>query len=309
MPNYDAGHYFLTALAPIRLDSILADGQSRSRRHLIREALALMPTGERTAASAGRGEDNPFARNTSTHFARLFVLDDVVFNGRFSGDSLLSLGTNPLVAEPVDRLSTPFLVVAIDFDARDGREPALEGYLADLWRTMSEELISVFQHCVGFGANPTALDFIAYVKTCQIETTMPFNDYWSVAPSMPDFKVLNYVFAAIGVLVLFVALAFANDMPLLGLGAPFGLAFVLLLADRAIKRRAATPFPKSPPPAPAADLPTVLKALYLQRGFVDLAVGTQGMGDHALYEAFGRFMASHRPGVVAVPTQNPGVIG
>jgi hypothetical protein len=33
------------------------------------------------------------------------------------------------------------------------------------------------------------------------------------------------------------------------------------------------------------------------------------MGDHALYEAFGGFMASHRPGVVMAPTQKPGVIG
>jgi hypothetical protein len=309
MPNYDAGHYFLTALAPIRLDSILTDGQSRSRRHLIREALALMPTGERTVASAGNGEDNPFARNTRTHFARFVVLDDIVFNGRVSGDSLLGLGTDPLVARPVDRLSTPFLIVAIDFDAQDGTEDALEGYLAELWATMSDELVGVFQHCVGFGGDATARDFIAYVKKCQIETTMPFNDYWSVAPSLPDLNLLPYVLSAIGVLVLFIALAFATDLPLLGLGAPLGLALVLLLAARAIRHRAGTSFPKSPPSAPAADLPTVLKALCLQRGFVDLAVRTQGMGDHALYEAFGGFMASYRPDVVAAPTQKPGVIG
>ena len=36
MPNFDAGHYFLTVAMPVRMDSVLIDGQSHSRRHLIR---------------------------------------------------------------------------------------------------------------------------------------------------------------------------------------------------------------------------------------------------------------------------------
>ncbi len=86
MPNYDAGHYFLTALAPICIGSIMVDGQSHLHHQLVRRALAFMPTGERTIASAGKGTDNPFARNSRTHFARFAVLDDVIFNGRVSGD-------------------------------------------------------------------------------------------------------------------------------------------------------------------------------------------------------------------------------
>jgi hypothetical protein len=309
MPNYDAGHYFLTVLAPIRVESILTDGQSRSPRHTIRKALAFMPTGERTGASAGNGSDSPFARNTRTHFARFVVLDDVVFNGRVSDNSLLDLGADPAVAQPVDQLSTAFLIVAIDFDAENGTDDALEGYLAGLWATMSNELVGVFQHCVGFTGNATARDFIDYVKKCQVETTMPFNDYWSVVPSMPHLNLLPYILSAVGVLVLFGAAAFETDLPLLALCAPIGLVLVLLLVARAIRRRAGASFPKSPPPAPAADLPSVLKALHIQRGFVDLAVRTQGIGDHELYQAFGDFIASYRPDVVAAPTQRPGVIG
>src|ERR1700735_3050728 len=117
MSNYDAGHYFLTVFAPIRLDSVLIDGQSHSRRHLIREALAAMPTGEMTVASLVH--DNPFARCTMTHFARFAVLDDLVFNGRLSGDSLISRirNINPLIPQKIDRLSTPFLIFTTDFDA------------------------------------------------------------------------------------------------------------------------------------------------------------------------------------------------
>jgi hypothetical protein len=309
MPNYDAGHYFLTALAPIRLDSLLIDGQSRSRRHLIRETLALMSARECVVTSTGNGEDKPFARNTRTHFARFVVLDDVVFNGKVSGDTLLSLGTDPLAAGPVDQLSTPFLIMAVDFDAENGAEDALTGYLAELWATMSDELVGIFQHCVGFDGNATARDFINYVKKCQIETTMPFNDYWSVPPNMPNLSLLPYILSGIGVIVLFAAAAFETGLPSLGFGAPVGLILIFLLVLRAIRRRADAPFPKSPPAAPAGDLPTVLKALYLQRGFVDLAIRVQGMGDQALYETFGSFLASYRPDLVAGPTQRPGVIG
>ena len=144
MPNYDAGHYFLTVLAPIRLDSIIVDGQSHSRRHLIREALADMPTAESTVVSVGKCTDNPFARNTRTHLARFVVLDDVVFNGRVSGDTLISLvrrpATNPLTPQKVDRLSTPFLIFVADFDAESGADDELRRHLTELWKTMQSEL-------------------------------------------------------------------------------------------------------------------------------------------------------------------------
>ncbi|MEJ0092069.1 MAG: hypothetical protein WDN46_01095 [Methylocella sp.] len=265
MPNYDAGHYFLTALAPIRIGSMMVDGQSHSHHQLVRRALAFMPTGERTIVSAGKGTDNPFARNSRTHFARFALLDDVVFNGRVSGDSLLNLATNPLKPRRVDHLSTPFLIFTADFDANGGGDDELKTYLTELWATMSEELNDIFRHCVGFGEIAAADGFFDYIKKCQIETTMPFNDYWSVPLNLPDLNLIPYVTAALGLFALSIAAALVTNMPQLWIGAILGPVLVVVLLYWKIARTARSPFPKSPASAPASNLPTILKALYLQR--------------------------------------------
>ena len=310
MPNYDAGHYFLTTLAPVRLDSILIDGQSHSRRHLIREALADMPTGWRTVASQGKDPDIPFARNTRTHFARFIVLDDVVFNGRVQGDSLLDRirQLSPLTPQPVDRLSTPFLIFVADFDANSGADDELKNYVTNLWAAMSVELVRIFQHCVGFESVKTADGFFGYIKKCQVETTMPFNDYWSVAPGLSDVSLTPYFIGGGAALILAVAsLLFGSAW--LSFAGLLALILVVFLAYRKVMDTAQVPFPKSPPPAPSSDLPTVLKALYLQRAFTDLAIRSQGQSDQALYNSFGVFVAENKPNDAAAPTQRPGVIG
>ena len=122
---------------------------------------------------------------------------------------------------------------------------------------------------------------------------MPFNDYWSVPLNAPDFNFTPYILAAGGVLVATGLVAWAIHMPwylIVGLPA-LGIAIILFLLYRKIMTVAQIPFPKSPPPAPASDLPTVLKALYLQRGFTDLAIRAQGMDDQKLYKEFGDFIA------------------
>lgn len=310
MPNFDAGHYFLTVLAPIRLDSVLIDGQSHSRRHLIREVLTAMPSGERTVASQGTGAGSPFARTCRTHFTRFVVLDDVVFNGRVAGDTLLSrvLRVNPLAAQPVDRLSSPFLIWVADFDASGDSDDELKAYLAGLWSNMAAELGSILEHCVGFGPVKTADDFFNYIKKCQVETTMPFNDYWSVTPALTDLDLTPYAIGAAGAAVL------AVGGPLFGPGwlciaGLLALAVVAFLAYRKVMDTAQVPFPVSPPPAPGSDLPTVLKALYLQRAFTDFAIRTQGLSDQAVRDAFAGFLAEYKPNDTGTATQPPGIIG
>ena len=130
-----------------------------------------MPSGERTVVSQGSGAGSPFARTCRTHFTRFVVLDDVVCNGRVAGDTLLSrvLGVNPLVPQPVDRLSSPFLIWVADFDAGSDSEDELKAYLAGLWSGMAAELASILQHCVGFDKVKTADDFFDYIKKCQLE--------------------------------------------------------------------------------------------------------------------------------------------
>lgn len=310
MPNFDAGHYFLTALAPIRLDSILVDGQSHSRRHLIREALASWPAGERTVASQGMCPDNPFARSTMTHFARFVVLDDVVFNGRVSGDSLLDRlrRINPLTPQKVDRLTTPYLIFVADFDAESDSETELKSYLTTLWDTMRAELENVFQHCVGFETVKSAYDFFAYIKSCQVETTMPFNDYWYPMPDFSDLKLAPYAIgAAVALLVAIIGLL-GEVLWIICLGL-LGIGLAAYLAVRKIMETGRVPFPTSPPPGPGSDLPTVLKALYLQRAFTELAIDMQGQDDRALYDAFGAFIAENKPTDTTEATQRPGVIG
>jgi hypothetical protein len=310
MPNYDAGHYFLTVLAPIRLDSVLIDGQSHARRHLIREALAALPSGEATVASQGKGNGSPFARGTRTHFVRIFVLDDVVFNGRVAADTLIDKirKTNLLKPQPVDRLSTPFLIFVVDFDADSGGDSELHSYLTDLWQNASVELTDIFQHCVGFEGVTTAEDFRRYIGRCQVETTMPFNDYWSAPPALTTLSLTPYLIGAgAGVIAGVIGLWTHHGwLAVLGL---LILLFAVYLGYRGVMDAGQAPFPKSPPSAPGPDLPTVLKSLYLQRAFTDFVIGAQGQSDRAIFDGFGAFIEEHRPDEIAAPTQEPGVIG
>jgi hypothetical protein len=310
MPNYDAGHYFLTALVPVKLDSVLVDGQSRSRRHAIKGVLDAAPAGETTAGLRGKVIPNPFADSMRTHFARFFVLDDVVFNGRVSCNSLVStiLGIDPLKAQPVDRLSSPFLIFAVDFDAASGADTELKSYLVELWGTMRVKLAQVFQHCVGFDSISDANGFFAYIKKCQIETTMPFNDYWATPPKLSDINLLAYLIAGLAALAAAIVGAFGWQPWLMPAGL-LALAAVLLLFIVNLLRKAKAPFPKSPPPGPSSDLPTVLKALFLQRAFTQFAIDAQGLDDQAIYDRFGAFIADNKPQSIGAPTQPPGVVG
>jgi hypothetical protein len=320
MPNFDAGHYFLTVLAPVRVDSVMHERRIYSHRHLLRDVLDKIPTGERTAASVGTASPGAFAKNNRTHFARFAVLDQTVFNGRVSSDTLLDLvlnrfrpaarRTDPLKPLWVDLLTSPFLLFAVDFDAANGSDEELRSYLTGLWSDMPPELKAVFEHCYGFDGVTTADQFFQYIKKCQLETTMPFNDYWSVAPALKDFSFTGYLIG-MGLAALLVGLA---AWYLLGFRTlAFILAFLpiaagLFIVWKSFKAKAEAPFPTSPAPAPGSDLPTVLKALHVQRSFTELAISVQGKTDQELYDEFGAFVTRNRPATVGTPTQPPGVI-
>ena len=311
MPNYDAGHYFLTILAPIRPEPDISNGISRSRRNLIQKVLTFMPSGERTGTSLGNAAPAPFARSTRTHFARFVVLDDTVFNGRVSSNNPVSLVTaNPLIPQKVDRLTTPYLIFVADFDAESGDDAVLKSYATDLWETMADELTSVFQHCIGFDGIETGEQFFKYLKRCQVETTMPFNDYWSVAPALPVFNYWPYVIAAAAAAIMLALAAFAWKIYATAIVLAVAIVVALLVAGiRNVFEAGAKPFPKSPPPAPASTLPSVLKALYLQSRFAEFAIAAQGLGDAKLHAEFGKFLSKTKPGDLDGPTQKPGIIG
>jgi hypothetical protein len=74
---------------------------------------------------------------------------------------------------------------------------------------------------------------------------------------------------------------------------------------RLIMARGLKPFPM----APNSDLPSVLKALYLQRQLIPFVARMQGESDQALFDEFGKLLDHLQVDNVAAPTQSPGVIG
>ncbi len=139
MPNQSGSVYGLTILSPI-----IDDGRATPSHDLqIRKYLATMPT----------GQDSPFALAPGTHLARLVVMDDVIFVGV------------PAIEE---HLHSKYLVFESNFDGD------LDSYLRGLARTVPQYLDTVWSHCVGYPGAESPDAFIAYMKACQIETTLYF---------------------------------------------------------------------------------------------------------------------------------------
>jgi len=333
MPNLDGGHYFLTVLAPIRVDLIADEipGRSRSHRHQLAQKLALLATGRQTAASPPDAWPSPFAANTLNHMARFVIIGGPAYNGRLSGDTLLGVlrDINPLIPQPVDRLSIPYLLFSADIDAPGDGEAALRAYTDSLWATMNKDLVEIFSHCAGFDGVESAEKFYGYIRKCQVDTTMPFNDYWPdglpvgdatlpITPLKRVAIVAGGVFAlwlvALVLYGLFVVFGVDNGFArlvarIVGWGViivPLLIGVVALVAYglyRWILQRGQAPLPT----APGCDLPSVLKSLYLQQQFTRFAIEVQGLSDAQLHARFGAFLAAVQPGD-ALPTQPPGEV-
>jgi hypothetical protein len=308
MPNIDGGHYFFTALIPIDNRGIVEHaGLKSSPVHMVRDALEALPTALQSPASEKIGIQSPFARSLRTHFARLFVLDAPNYNGRDPQDSIITAlpisKTDLLKAQPVDGLATPYLVFVSDFDPQ-GVEP--HSWLEELWTLARPELCSVFEYCYGFDPAFDAGAFARYVVQGQVETTMPFNDYWTVPPPLPSLT--------LGMLAVPLALGFIAGL-LLGwrAGWPWWGWLLAALALTAlgvyvsylwVMARGARPFPA----APHASLRNVLKALYLQQAFARFAADNQGAAPAQLRAAFDQFVADARLDDLDDRTQPPGVV-
>lgn len=333
MPNIDGGHYFLTVLAPVRTETLVDEVAGRSRAHLemLRQKLSLMSPGPHSGGAQASAEPSPFSRNTMNHLARFVVIDDPHFNGRRREDTLLGVlrKTDVMKAQPVDSLTSPYLLFAAEFDAQRGDDrTALEAYAAVLWATMRQDLEVIFGHCVGFEGVTDAKGFADYLRRCQVETTLPFNDYWAYGLKAKDTSLplgaLRLTAAVAGgafvlwALALLALTAFTVSgaearagaaAHWVGLGvvaAPALLGSVILAAFgllQWVNRQGRKPFPT----APDADLPSILKALMLQQAFTRFAIGAQGLDDAELHARFGKFLDATRPDAPE-PTQPPGVI-
>jgi hypothetical protein len=313
MPNFDGGHYFLSSLVPILegLDSRTKqnEGNSESHIHAIREILSILPpAGEAGSAS-------PFSRELSTHFCRMVVIEDLTFVGREHEDAIVSAirKINPVIPKPVDHLPFPYLAVIVDFDAADGSAESLKAYLQRLWAAMAPELEEIFQHCQGFDPASPKESFIRQVIQGQIETTMSFNDYywqgepgyWQGSPSLATRwgKVVILPLGVAGIAVLVLALAGFSGWVLIGLVGLIGVLTLLWLIQR-LFQVGMEPFPT----APRTELRSILKALYLQRKFIDFMIQNQGCDAATLSHNFADFLTQHQPQSIESPTQLPGCI-
>lgn len=338
MPTYDGGHYFYTGLFPLRLEpEQRADLSFTVPSHLLREALAALPN---FSEAAGERRVSPFARCHTTHFVRLAVIDDPAFNGRVSKDAIFSAGIDPLVHQPVDLLSRPWLMMTADFDVPDGSDQSRDSWAAGLWELMQPELTAIFEYCCEFTKRDdtksahkepfkpvlSGEDFAAYLARGQIETTMSFNYYWVGTPPMKDLAIRNMLAVAIIPALLFAfgaawlrwaPIHWRDLLPwhwhwpwdwggilLVVVAALAGLAIGAWMAIRMIMNRGARGFPRSPD----GDLKSVLKGLYLQQRLVDFAIKHQESGPDDLHRAFGDFVGHVQPGNVESPTQSRGVL-
>lgn len=141
MANQSGSVYGLTILSPILQDATA----ETSHNCALRMTLALMP----------RDESSPFAKVSSTHLARLVVMDDVVYVGMPSCE---------------EHLKSQYLVFETNFDGD------LDEYLGRLAREVPNEVDAVWKHCIGYPGVHDVDRFIAYMKKCQITTTFYFAD-------------------------------------------------------------------------------------------------------------------------------------
>jgi hypothetical protein len=339
MPNLDCGAYFLSTLIPVKTGAVSdpTTGAQTSPVHLLRAALAKLPTAQQTPFSVGV---SPFAKNTRNHFVRLVVIEDVAYVGRRPVQALLTVLTelllparlhiNPAKAQPQDHLSCPFLFFSADFDAKSDEPGERDSYLKELWETSSAELRGIFGNCYGFDSVNDAEGFAAYIARCQLTTTMPFHDYFmdgvpikdkpdSLQPQdgrLPEVSIWRYTgiffFVAFAAYLL-VQTIFPTASHLwwlfyVLLSGVAGLGVVIAVANH-IGR-------KSFPPAANATLPEVLKALYLRDQFTRFAIDNQALAAGAdeasaaaLQAHFRDFAATHDPKNVSAPTQSAGTIG
>lgn len=334
MPDLDSGHIFLTTLAPIKY-SEKDRMEHTSFTQNVRIALAKMPTAMQSPATEGTGENSPFARNKRNHLARMFVLNDVVYNGRIGQNTVKALFSkeDPTTLQHVDRLNTSYLVFCADIDAitEDGAPLPMDidaaqqtdvrrAYARELWGTMAPELKEVYSNCVGFDDVKTADDFALYLDRCHVETTMPFHDYYLKLPEfniLPLNKLLIAAAAPVALATLVVILSIilqifgALEIPSVGWKTFWvfvaGLTLSGLIAFWAVKYTLKNG-EKPLRPGKYDDLPSVLKALYMQQNFSDFVVDNQGSSAKDLHGEFGKFLSLHKPKDCTGPTQDPGVI-
>jgi hypothetical protein len=215
----------------------------------------------------------------------------------------------------VDHLPHPWLIFVCDFDAKNGDDSELESYLRGLWSVMDDTWKDLLMHCHGWDEAGGADAFIRHIKRCQVETTMPFNDYYVPMPKLESMS-LTGVLAPLAIALLLFLGGLIGGLLTAWFGGRGGVWWVAaliglvalpvtaVLAVRRINAAAQAPLPTGH----RTDLNSVTKALYLQQAFTRFAIAQQGAAPDALHAAFGEFLRTHRPDDPLGPTQPRGVV-
>jgi hypothetical protein len=133
--------YGLTALCPI----VNTNHNDQSAAALVRCHLRDVPL----------DAQSPMAKVPNTYLCRLFVLDDVPYQGH---------------PAQLDHLKSKYLVFVAEIHGE------LEPYLRGMWNHAEAFVRATWKHCVAFAGHvEDATSFIRYVKKCQVETTFYFN--------------------------------------------------------------------------------------------------------------------------------------
>jgi len=154
MPNQRGNAYALTTLCPL----LERRSSGESPAGLLRDRLDDLQT----------DQDSPFAAVPDTYFVRLFVLDNVVYQG---------------VPAALDVLRNKYLVFIADFHGE------LEPFLHGLWTHTEQAVRSLWADCVGFRDVKDAASFVRYIRKCQVTTTFYF-DGSNDAPLAEQLKAL-----------------------------------------------------------------------------------------------------------------------
>lgn len=140
MGNRFGNAYGLTVLIPVK------NGTENNRAYdkIIRDQIQKWP----------KHGDSPFALVPNTYLARIFLLQDVFYEGA------------PAVEE---HLKSKYLVVTSNFHGD------LDTYLYGMWDAISDALKVLLKHCVAFDTVLSAAEFVIYIKKCKINNSLFFN--------------------------------------------------------------------------------------------------------------------------------------
>lgn len=140
MPNENGRAYGLTTLCPLINDS----QNNQSYAAIIRDRLRNLAV----------DENSPMAKVPNTYLCRMFVLDDVFYQGSPASE---------------DHLQNKYLVFIAEIHG------TLEPYLEGMWKNSQAMIRELWEYCIDFTSVASVQDFVRYIKRCQVETTFYFN--------------------------------------------------------------------------------------------------------------------------------------